>query len=340
MNQPSSPISMLLSRHTRRREFVAGLAGAAAWPLAARAQQPMPVIGFLSSASPGPYSPVVAAVRQGLAEAGYVEGQNLTIVYRWADSQLQRLPALAAELVARNVSAILTSGAVPPALAAKAATSTIPIVFHMGNDPVGAGVVSSLNRPGGNITGVSVLTTGTVSKRLGLVGELLPAATVIGALVNPTGPPMQAVIDELEAAVRQLSLSLHVVRASSQQGLADAFEALAQRKVGALIVNGDPFFRTRTDQIVALAAHHAIPAIYSDRDYARSGGLVSYGPSIVDASRLQGVYAAKILKGEKPGDLPVVQAAKFELVANLKTAKALNLSFLSSLLARADEVIE
>jgi putative ABC transport system substrate-binding protein len=326
----------------RRREFITLVGGAAAaWPLAALAQQPaLPVIGFLSSASAGPYSPVVAAVRQGLKETGYVEGQNVAIEYRWADSQLDRLPALATELVSRKVAVILTSGAVPPALAAKAATSTIPIVFHMGADPVAAGVVDSLNRPSGNITGISVLTVATVSKRLGLLRDLLPTAKVIGLLLNPTSPPIQPVVDELEAAVRPLGLTLHVGRASNERDFDEAFATLAQRRVGALIVHSDPYFRTRTGQIVALAARHAIPAIYSDRDYARAGGLISYGPSIIDAYRLQGVYAAKILKGEKPADLPVMQSTKFDFVINLRTAKALGLDIPPTVLALADEVVE
>jgi putative ABC transport system substrate-binding protein len=326
----------------RRRDFLGLVGGAAVAPsLAAQAQQPaMPVVGFLSSAAPGPYSVIVAAFRQGLKEAGYVEGQNVTIEYRWADSQLDRLPALAADLVSRRVTVIATSGAVPPALAAKAATSSIPIVFHMGMDPVAAGVVSSLNRPGGNITGVSVLTTTTVSKRLGLLRDLLPGLKAIGTLVNPMQPAMRTVVDELEAAARPLGLTLHVVHASNERELDEAFAGLAQRQVGGLIVNTEPYFRTRTTQIVALAARHAIPAIYSDRDYARAGGLISYGPGIVDAYRLQGRYVGKVLKGEKPADLPVMQSTKFDFVINLKTARTLGLTLSPGLLAIADEVIE
>jgi putative ABC transport system substrate-binding protein len=324
-----------------RRDFVALVGGAgASWPLSTRAQQPMPVIGFLSSAAPGPYAAIVAAVRQGLRETGYVEGQNLTIEYRWADSQLDRLPALAADLVSRKVAVILSSGSVPPALAAKAATSMIPIVFHMGADPVAAGIVDSLNRPGGNITGVSFLTSASTSKRLGLLSELVPSATVIGLLCNPNDPSTQNVLNETAVAVRALGLTLHVARASSERELDDAFATLAQRGVGALIVHSDPFFRIRTPQIVALAARYAIPAIYLGRDYVLAGGLMGYSASITDAYRQQGVYAGKILRGEKPADLPVMQSTKFEFVINLKTARGLALQIPDKLLALADEVVE
>ena len=326
----------------KRREFIAALGGAAAmWPVAARGQQAtMPVIGFLGATSPGPYAAIVDAVRQGLKESGYVEGQNLAIEFRWANNQLDRLPALAADLVNRNVAAIVTSGSVPPALAAKAATSTIPIVFHTGADPVATGLVDSLNRPGGNVTGVSFLTVASASKRLGLLRDLAPAATVIGLLVNPTDPGAETAIKELEALARSQGLTLHVVRANSEREIDDAFTTLAQRAVGALLVNTEPFFRTRMNQIVALAARHAMADMYPGRDYAVSGGLMGYGASITEAYRLQGVYAGRILKGEKPANLPVMQSTKFEFTLNLKTAKTLDLTPSPGLLAIADEVIE
>ena len=326
----------------RRRDFIWLLGGAAsAWPFAARAQQPtMPVIGFLGSASPGPYATVVAAVRQGLREAGYVEGQNVAIEFRWAESQLDRLPALVADLVNRKVDIIVTSGSVPPALAAKAATSTIPIVFHTGADPVATGIVSNINRPGGNITGVSFLTVASSSKRLGLLRDMVPTAKVIGFLVNRTDTGAQTAINELEATTGPLGITLHVVRAANERELDDAFATLAERRIEALIVNTEPFFRDRMNQIVGLAARHAMPDMYPGRDYSVAGGLIGYGASITDAYRQQGVYAGKILKGEKPGDLPVMQSTKFEFVINLKTAKTLGLTPSPGLLAIADEVIE
>ena len=328
----------------KRREFItlAGVAAAAsAWPLDVRAQQPaMPVIGFLGSTSSGPYAALVEAVRQGLKETGYVEGQNVAIEFRWADGQLDRLPALAAELVSRKVDVIVTSGSVPPALAAKAATSTIPIVFHTGADPVAVGLVDSLNRPGGNITGVSFLTYAAAPKRLGLLRDLIPALNVLGLLVHSKDPVAELAVTELAAAVHPFGIALHVERAASERELDDAFAALAQRKVDALIVNTDPFFRIRMNQVVALAARHAIPDMYSGRDYAVAGGLVGYGASISDAYRQQGVYAGKILKGEKPADLPVMQSTKFEFVINLKTARTLGVAPSPGLLAIADEVIE
>ncbi|OLB77789.1 MAG: hypothetical protein AUI16_05320 [Alphaproteobacteria bacterium 13_2_20CM_2_64_7] len=322
-----------------RRAFISLLAGAAAWPLAARAQQPaMPVVGFLGSTPAGPYAAIVAAFRQGLKETGFVEGQNLAIEYRWADNQHDRLPALAADLVSRKVAVIVTSGSVPPALAAKAATSTIPIVFHTGLDPVAAGLVSSINRPGGNITGVTFLTEASTLKRLSLLRDLVPA-NVIGLLANRP-EATDSVTKELETVTRPLGLALHVVYAGSERELDDAFVTLAQRNIGALLVNTGPFFRTRTEQLVGLAARYAIPAIYPGRDYALAGGLMSYAPSITEAYRQQGVYAGKILKGEKPGDLPVLQSTTFEFVINLKAARALNLTPSPGLLAIADEVIE
>jgi putative ABC transport system substrate-binding protein len=283
---------------------------------------------------------MIEGFRQGLRERGYVEGQNLAIEYRWAENQLNRLPALAAELVSRKVAVIVTSGSVPPALAAKAATSTIPIVFHTGADPVAAGLVESLNRPGGNITGVSFLTYVAAPKRLGLLRDLIPSLNVLGLLINSTDPVAEAVVPELETAARPFGIALQVVRAASERELDDAFATLAQKKVGAVIVNTEPFFRTRMNQITALAARYGMPDMYSGRDYAVAGGLVGYGASISDAYRQQGIYAGKILKGEKPADLPVMQSTKFELVINLKTAKTLGLTVSPGLLAIADEVIE
>jgi ABC-type uncharacterized transport system substrate-binding protein len=329
-----------MSAKLKRREFITLLASTAAWPIAARAQQPaVPMIGFLGSTPAGPYAAIVAAVRRGLKETGFVEAQNLTVEYRWADNQLDRLPALAADLGSRNVAVIVTSGSVPPALAAKAATSTIPIVFHTGLDPVAAGLVSSMNRPGGNITGVTFLTEASTLKRLSLLRDLVPTANVIGLLANRP-EATDSVAKELETVTRPLGLALHVMYAGSERELDDAFATLAQQKVGALLVNTGPFFRTRTEQLVGLAARYAIPAIYPGRDYALAGGLMSYAPSITDAYRQQGVYAGKILKGEKPGDLPVMQSTTFEFVINLKAARALNLTPSPGLLAIADEVIE
>jgi putative ABC transport system substrate-binding protein len=298
------------------------------------------VIGFLGAASPGPYTAIVAAVRDGLAETGFVEGQNLRIEYRWADSQIDRLPALAADLVARKVTAIVTSGNVPPALAAKAATSSIPIVFHTGADPVAAGLVGSLNRPGKNVTGVTFLTAASASKRLGLLHDVLPKVSVVGLLVNPVDPTTAPVTEELETAARALGITLHVVRANSEAELDAAFATLAQKKVGALITNTEPFFRTRTAQIVALAARYRIPDMYSGRDYVQAGGLMGYGASITEAYRQQGIYAGRILKGARPADLPVLQSAKFEFVINLKTASALGLTLPSAILSIADDLIE
>ena len=298
----------------------------------------MPVVGFLGSTPAGPYAAIVAAVRQGLKETGFVEGENVAIEYRWADNQLDRLPALAADLVSRKVAVIITSGSVPPALAAKAATSTIPIVFHTGLDPVAAGLVSSINRPGGNITGVTFLTEASTLKRLSLLRDLVTTANVIGLLAN-RAEATDSVTKEVETVTRQLGLALHVVHAGNEREL-DAFVTLAQRKVDALLVNTGPFFRTRTEQLVGLAARYAIPAIYPGRDYALAGGLMGYAPSITEAYRQQGVYVGKILKGEKPGDLPVIQSTTFEFVLNLKAARALNLTPSPGLLAIADEVIE
>jgi putative ABC transport system substrate-binding protein len=328
----------------RRREFIAGLGGAAAssaaWPLAARAQRPaMPVIGDLSSTSPGQFERLTAAFRQGLNEAGYIEGQNVAIEYRWAEGQYDRLPALAADLVRRQVAVILAEGNTP-ALAAKAATSTIPIVF-IGNDPVRTGLVARINRPGGNLTGVELFVGPLGAKRLGLLHELIPNAAVIALLVNPDNANTATMRNDVEEAGRTIGRQIVVVNARSGRDLDTAFATLVGQRAGGLLVGGDPFFDSvLRDQLVTLAARHSLPTIYPQREYAADGGLMSYGTSLADAYRLAGTYTGRILKGEKPADLPVQQATRFEFVVNLKTAKTLGLAFPAALLVRADEVIE
>jgi ABC-type uncharacterized transport system substrate-binding protein len=326
----------------RRREFITLVGGAAVgWPLAVRAQQPgMPVVGLLGSLSPAAVARPLAALRQSLKDIGYEEGKTLVIEYRWAEGRYGRLPDLAADLARRQVAVIVTVGGDPPALAAKAATSTIPIVFMVGRNPVKFGLVVSLNRPEGNATGVNLFITETEAKRIELLRELVPTSTPLAALMNPKTADAEAQINEVLAAARTLQQQIEVISASDEHEIDTAFAILAQRKIGGLLVGADPFFNNRRDLITSLAARYGIPAIYPLRDFADSGGLMSYGTSLTDAYRQVGVYVGRILKGEKPADLPVVQATKFELVINLKTAKALGLIVPPMLLTSADEVIE
>jgi putative ABC transport system substrate-binding protein len=326
----------------KRREFVALLGAAAASPCAVLAQQPMPVIGWLSIGSLETDKAIrLTGFRQGLNESGYVDGQTVAIEYGWAEGQYDRLPTLAADLVGRPVAVIAAIGGAPPALAAKAATATIPIVFNVGVDPVELGLVAGLNRPGGNITGVTVLTAELVAKRLDLLRELLPGPTVVAVLVNPTNSAAtDAETRSLRDAARFLGLQLQFLTASAAGEIDTAFANLVERRIGALVVSADPFFTSRADQIVALAARHAVPAIYVWREFAAAGGLISYGTDLADTHRQAGVLVGKILKGAKPADLPVQQAVKLDLVINLKTADALGLKIPLPLLGRADEIIE
>ena len=327
-----------MASHIGRREFIAAVGGAAAWPLAARAQQPgVALIGLLAGTQLD--DRMLSAVRQGLKEAGYVEGRNVAIKYRTADGRFSRLPGLAAELVADPV-AVIVAFAPPAAVAAKAATGTIPIVFVTGADPVELGLVSSLNRPGGNVTGVTFLVTSLGAKRLELLRELVPSAKLVGFLVNPVNPTSEAQVTDTQAAARALGIELVVRNARSESDIDGAFESLAQQRVNAVIIAADQLFTSRRDQLIALAARHALPAIYYLREFADAGGLISYGASITDAYRLTGGYVGRILKGEKPADLPVQQTVKFELAINLKTAKALGLTVPLIMQMTADEVIE
>jgi len=326
----------------RRRDFITLIAAATAWPLAARAQQPpVPVIGFLSGASPDLYSDRLRTFREGLKEAGYVEGRNVAIEYRWAEGQNDRLPTLAAQLVDRRVSVIVAAGGTPSALAAKAATATIPIVFGVAVDPVEVGLVASLSRPGGNLTGVTNLNAEVGPKRLELLHELLPRATSIAVLVDPTSPTLAEVfLRDLQAASRTLGLTLHILQATTDHDLDAAFATLAQLPADALIIGPGALFAARSSQLAALTVRHAVPAVFQFRPFAAAGGLLSYGSSETEYYRLVGIYAGRILKGEKPGDLPVQQSTKVELIINLKTAAALGLTVSLPLLGRADEVIE
>jgi len=325
----------------RGRELILLLGGVMTASRIVRAQQKaMPVIGFLSSVSPGPSAPFLAAFRQGLSETGYVEGQNLAIEYRWAEDHYDRLPTLAAELVGRKIDVIATSDADPSTLAAKNATSTIPIVSVVGNDPVTDGLVASFARPGGNLTGFSILNVELTPKRLELLSELVLQVRVIALLVNPNSPQTEPVMRDMQEAARTKGVSLPVLKASTESKIDAAFASLDQMQADALVVQGDPFFSDRREQLVILAARHAVPAIYARRQYAAAGGLISYGSSLTVVHRGIGIYVGKIRKGTKPADSPVQQPATFELVINLNTAKALGLTIPPSILARADEVIE
>jgi putative tryptophan/tyrosine transport system substrate-binding protein len=323
----------------RRRDFIAVLA-AAIWPLAARAQKPAnTVIGFLSSASSDAYAPFVAAFRAGLAEAGHVEGNDLAIEFRWADGQYSRLPALVEEFVRRRVSLIVATGGIVSARAAKAATASIPIVFTSGFDPVAYGVVASLNKPGGNLTGVSFFTAELSAKRIDILRQLVPTGT-IALLVNPGNPNVAVELRDARAAAELAGQSIRVVNASSERDLDDLSASFDHERPGALLIGSDPFFTTHRDRLIAIGARYAVPAMYGDRQSVLDGGLLSYGASIANAYRQAGVYAGKILSGAKPADLPILQPTKFELIINLKTAKALNLAIPPALLALADEVVE
>jgi len=326
----------------KRREFISLLGGAAAaWPLAARAQQPaMPVVGFLHSASPEPNANRVAGFRKGLGEAGYVEGQNVAIEFRWAAGQDDRLPDLVGDLIRRRVAVIATPGSTPASLAAKTATTTIPIVFAIGSDPVAMGLVASLNRPGGNVTGVSFQSVELMAKRLGMLRELAPGANRFVALVNPNTAYAEAEVKDLQTSASALGLPIEILRAGTGREIDAAFANLVQNPGGALLVGPDAVFNNRRAQIVTLAARNALPAIYFAREFAEIGGLMSYGPNVVNAFRETGIYVGRVLKGEKPTDMPVEQPTKFELVVNLNSARALGIAIPNTLLSLADEVIE
>ena len=325
----------------RRREFISLIGSVAAtWPLAARAQQSaMPVIGFLQGASPDGYAPMVSSFRRGLKETGYVEGQNVAIEFRWANGQYDRLAGLARELIRRPVS-VLAATSTPANLVAKAATRTIPIVFTAGGDPVKLGLVASLNRPGGNITGVTSLAEELAPKRLQLAHELVPTANVIGLLLNPTNPNAESNARESQAAAATFGVQLSVLHASTEAELDDAFTIFRNTRAGVLVIGGDAFFNSHAKQLAALTIRHSVPAIFQYGDFTAAGGLISYGGSITDNYRLAGVYVGRILNGEKPADLPVLQSTKVELIINLKAAKALGITVPQSLQSRADEVIE
>jgi putative tryptophan/tyrosine transport system substrate-binding protein len=326
----------------QRRQFITLLGGAAAaWPLAAQAQQPtLPVVGFINAASAQNYTRQLAAFLKGLGENGYVDGRNVAVEYRWAKDQNDRLPAMAADLVHRQV-AVIAATSTPAALAAKAATTTIPIIFELGSDPVQLGLVASLSRPGGNVTGVTNANMGIAPKRLQLLHELLPTARIMALLVNPAEPALaETYTKEVQAAARNFGLELHVLNATSEGDFDVAFSKLTQLRAGGLVIGGGAFFTSRTEQLAALSVRHAVPAIYYNRRFAVAGGLLSYGADSTDAYRLAGIYTGRVLKGDKPADLPVQQATKVELYINLKTAKALGLTIPNTLIGRADEVFE
>jgi ABC-type uncharacterized transport system substrate-binding protein len=325
----------------KRRDFITLFGGAVVWQLPAGAQQPaMPVIGYLGSESPGIYASRLAAFRKGLAETGHTEGRNVAIEFRWAEGQYNSLPALAAELVNRQVAVIVAPGGAEVALAAKAATTTIPVVFEMGGDPIRLGMVGSLSRPGGNLTGVSSLSVGVTPKRLEFMHELLPTAAAFAVAVNPTSPTANSQLRDLHAAADTLKVQLHVLRASTEQGFDVMFTAVPRLGAGGLVFTSDPYFAYRSQQLAALAARHVVPAITQSRDFPMAGGLMSYGGDFEQSHRHTGIYAGRILKGEKPSDLPVQQVTKVELFLNLKAAKALDLTFPASLITIADVVIE
>jgi putative ABC transport system substrate-binding protein len=324
-----------------RRAFIAGLGGAASWALSAAAQQPAtPVIGYLSPESPGPFASRLGAFREGLAEAGYAEGRNVAIEFRWAEGRYDRLPALAAELVALGVTVIVAPGGAPVAVAAKSVTATVPIVFEMGGDPVAVGVVASMSRPGGNLTGVSSLNVELAPKRLELLHELVPVAARFAVMINPTSPTAASQLKSLEPAASALGVQLHVLRAGTEAEFDAAFASLSQVPAGGLVFTSDPFFANRSQKLAALAARHGVPAIHQSRDFAIAGGLMSYGGNFSLSHRLAGVYTGRVLKGEKPADLPVQQVTMVELFINAKAAGALGLTVSPALLGRADVVVE
>jgi putative tryptophan/tyrosine transport system substrate-binding protein len=327
-------------RQWKRRDFITLLGGTAAWPLAARAQQPMPVIGFLSSLAPSDLTHVMPAFQQGLERGGFLEGRNVAIEYRWAQGDYHRLPALVADLVSRKVAVIAAISGTPAALAAKAATTTIPIVFAIGGDPVAPGLVSRLSRPGGNITGVSFFNAPVVSKRLELARELAPSGSVIAMLVNPNNPPSAEEGSTAQNAAAAMGQAFLVVTATTQDEIDVAFATIKRERVGVLLVSTDPLFFSERAKLVVQMARHALPTIFADREQAAAGGLISYGSSRTDAYRQAGEYVGRIVRGERPGELPVVLPTKFDLVINLKTAKSLGIELPGTVLARADEVIE
>ena len=325
----------------RRREFVTGLGiAAAAWPFAARAQRPMPVIGYLGAESPAAFESRVRAFRQGLGEAGYVEGRNVAIEFRWAEGEHNRLSALAADLVARSVAVIVAPGGAPAALAAKSASTKIPIIFEMGADPIATGLVETLKRPGANLTGVTSLNVQVTPKRLEIPHEVIPAAPLIAVLLNPTSPTAGSQLKNLQAAADTVGVKLHILHASSPRDFDGVFENLVQLRPGGLVVSSDTFFATHSEQLAALTIRHAMPAIHQSRDFAIAGGLMSYAGSFMESHRQAGIQTGRVLKGEKPADLPVQQVTKVELIVNLKAAKALGVTMPLTLLGRADEVIE